>query len=403
MLSKLLIMAAGAAAKAEDYWLATLELSGYTVTPLDIAIGQDKSVYIVGQMISDDYLTGHAFIVKYAENGAVSWQLTLGLGDIEIGFQWAYGVAVGSDNNVYVAGRSESDGGGFVHSYTSSGSVRWKRVLDSGGFGIDSFQGIGIDASNNVYATGFGFDTELVIVKYNSSGVLQFQRELASAFNRGEGIYVDADGNSYIAGANNPGTWRPLFAKYNSSGVLQWQRVLATAGSSYFGVKAAVRNSSVYFTTTKPDAELLKYNTDGVLQWQRQLSTVSTRGITTDIYGNVYICGTNYIVKYDSSGNVQWQRQITNTSGYNSAKHYGRAVYVIGGSSAKAFVAKLPDDGSLTGTYGSFVYQAASLTSSAGTATSSTSSFVSFTTSSTDFAGALPVSTGTLTSTKVDI
>lgn len=408
MLSKLLVMAAGAAAE-EDYWLATFEQASYTVVPYDMAVGSDRSIYIVGQLTSGANF--RSFLIKYLEDGTVSWQRELGVGDIFVGgAQLAYSVTLDSSGNVYVVGQSTSDGGAFIHSYTANGTARWKRYLDSGGSGDDSFMGIAADNSGNVYAAGWAHlsSTGLVLAKYNSSGVLQFQKELGAGTDRGEGIASDGNGNFYVAGANVSGSdFRPLLVKYNSSGTVQWQRVTDVGVASCRAYNAAATSNSVYFATSKRESFLLKYDTSGNLLWQRTLtgwaSSTLEPGVAVDLGENAYLAVTSHFVKYNASGTLQWQREITGVGDYRAIKHLGKAIYVIGGNSAKGFIAKVPDDGSLTGTYGGFTYQAASLTSATGTATSSTSSLAASNTTATDATGAIPDNAGTLTSTKVDV
>ena len=82
------------------------------------------------------------------------------------------------------------------------------------------------------------------------------------------------------------------------------------------------------------------------------------------------------IVKWNSSGTVQWKRQIRNTS--TSDGMFGRGMHHSGDSlyfTARIFdssgygydfVGKIPDDGSLTGTYstsdfGNIVYESSSV------------------------------------------
>lgn len=405
MLSTLLLLAS-VAKPAEDYWMATLELSSYTIKPNDVAVAADKSVYITGTAISGSIF--HSFLVKYSETGALQWQRELGVGDVFAGgSQTAYGITLDSSQNVYVVGQSSSDSGAFIHSYTSSGIARWKRSL---GFGNDSFMGITTDSADNVYAVGWTTSSTLglLLAKYNSSGALQWQRNLGTGTDRGEGAGFDANGSIYTAGASVSGSFfRPLLTKYNSSGTLQWQRTLNVEASSTRAYNVAATENAAYFATTKTQSYITKYDTSGSLVWQQTFSGLTAGlyepGIALDSLENSYLCINRYIVKYNVNGSIVWQREITNTNDYSAIKHLGTSFYVVGVNNAKAFIAKLPDNGGLTGTYGSFTYQASSLTTSGGTATDTTSSLAATTPTLTDKASAVPDNAGTLTSTKVDV
>jgi hypothetical protein len=402
MLSKLLFLTA----QTVDYWFATYGGTGYTISPRDLYVAADDSIYVCGNYdgppISGQPVQ-NGFLLKYTATGSVSWQKTIGTGNIFTENNAAHSVVVGDDSNVYISGFATNNS--LVQSYTSAGNLRWQRTLNSGTLGGDRFNAIGKDGSNNVYASGSGAGSiQLTLAKYNSSGAIQFQLHLAAGANAAEGIACDSNGNCYITGASSDSNQTPIFVKYNSTGTLQWQRRLDILTSSFTGNKVAITSDAVYFVTTRSDAELLKYNLNGDLLWQRQLSTISgISGVDTDVFGNVYVCSSNYIAKYDSTGSLQWQRQIVNATSFTAIKHFKRTVYVVGRSGNNLFVAKVPDNGGLTGTYGTFTYQSSSLTSSAGAATSSIGTYTSSTTSSTDAAGTVPLGSLTLTSTKVDI
>ena len=95
---------------------------------------------------------------------------------------------------------------------------------------------IGIDGSGNVYGTatsntlGAGGGNSIMVFKYDTNGVLQWQRRANNTSNdAANAAAVDSSGNLYITGTTNPGaegSYDILVAKYNSSGVLQWQRNL---------------------------------------------------------------------------------------------------------------------------------------------------------------------------------
>lgn len=136
-------------------------------------------------------------------------------------------------------------------------------------------------------------------------------------------------------------------------------------------------------------------------------------GITTDSSDNIYITGIwdngpdldAFIVKYNSSGAIQWQRTLDggngNDYGYGVATDSSNNIYVTGrwhnGSDYDAFITKLPNDGSGTGTYGNFTYAEISLTDSAGSLTDSEGSSTDSAGSLTDAAGSLTDSAGSLT------
>jgi hypothetical protein len=163
--------------------------------------------------------------------------------------------------------------------------------------------------------------------------------------------------------------------------------------------------------------QLQKYSSSGTIQWQKRITGVGTSypsGITVDSLNNLYIVGRDTgsgttdlsIVKVNSSGSIQWARRLKST-GYDQgigiairgANLYVSGITDIGGNYA-ILLAKLPTDGSKTGTYlidgSSIVYESfgmssidTTLTDSSGTMTESAASLTSNTTAYADAAGSL--------------
>ena len=241
-----------------------------------------------------------------------------------------YSVAVDSSGNFYVTGSATSGGlVGFVAKYNSSGVVQWQRYF-SGGAGSSYGNSVAVDASGNVYISGVTNGSNRVI-KYNSSGVLQWARLLfEGANNVGTGVAVSSTGDVYSTGqAFNGSLWYVLTAKWNSSGTLQWQRKVTYGGSAFSRGIALDSSDNVYVCSqandgTRNNAALVKYNSSGALQWKTgQFDTGGSAavGVAVDSSSNAYVaCTTNdgasksMIIKFDSSGTLQWQRKTSSGS-----------------------------------------------------------------------------------------
>ncbi|MCA3302442.1 MAG: SBBP repeat-containing protein [Roseomonas sp.] len=225
---------------------------------------------------------------------------------------------------------------------------------------------------------------DVLIAKYDTSGTIQWQRVLGGVSNDiGFGIALDSSGNCYVAGrttSTGAGNNDVLIAKYDTSGTIQWQRVLG-GGINDEGYGIALDSSgncyvAGYTLSTgagAADVLIAKYDTSGTIQWQRVL------GGTNADYGQS--------IAVDSSGNCY-------VTGYTQS---------AGAGAADVLIAKLPGDGSKTGTYGAWIYQASSLTASTPSFTAATSSLTAATSTLTAATSSLTAATSTLTSTVTEL
>jgi uncharacterized delta-60 repeat protein len=392
-------------------WISLLNKPTWGTIGHGMALSSNEEVYLAGYTYSTDNV---GIVVKYASSGELQWQRLLS----DTSNIYAYGVAVDSNDNVCAVGE-DWNGKLFIVKYNSSGQIQWQRTLaGSGAVG----QGVAIDSNDDIYIIGDYTVSALrrvVVAKYNSNGVIQWQREISDAVGGvlAYSISTDSSNNIYISGATNAqgaGNYDALIAKYNSSGVIQWQRVLGGASVEYGRGIAVDTTSNIYVTGETQsqgaggvDLFIAKYNTSGTIQWQRLLGGIGTDAGYKVAVGDdgVYVTGrTNsegaggldaLIAKYNSSGTIQWQRLLGGTGGdggHGVALGQDEKIYFAGETAvnASAFIAKLPPDGSKTGTYNSLVYQTSTLTDQAATLTDQASTL-------TEAAGTMTEAAGTMT------
>lgn len=346
------------------------ELSGASIeNGFSIAVDSSSNVYVVGTITVSG--TSNMAVAKYNSAGTLQWQRQLGVpGSAD---SPGYAVAVDGSGNVYVGGSSDWDTGNanfVLAKYNSSGTLQWEVYF--GGSSVDEIYALAVDSSSNVYATGISAN-ELEIVKYDSSGTVLFQRRLYSAaVDRGYGVALDSSGNIYVVGSTAvSGTNDLLIAKYNNSGVIQWQQRLGDAGSD-IGYGIAVDSSANVYVTgvANNDLQIAKYNTSGTIQWQRNISSAG------------------------------------NDTGYGIAATNAGGIVVVGTSTASGtndiLIAKLPDDGSKTGTYTvggiSLTYAVSTLTDTAAGLTDAATTRGTGASTVTDSAGTLTSAASSLTS-----
>lgn len=228
-------------------------------------------------------------------------------------------------------------------------------------------------SSGDVFSAGFttGSSEDAVLVKRNSSGVLQWQRRLYGSYqDQAIGLALDSSGNSFISGVFSGAPVNKAYvAKYNSSGTLKWQRTLGhtlNVGGEKCAVDASgnvlVAGSVTVSTTTY--GFVAKYNTSGTIQWQRMYAGTGAyciaKGVGCDSSSNVYVLyadnsgGHANLVKYNSSGVLQWQRRLSPTAfGGANGLHVDSSgtcwitLHLTSGSYTAACLAKYNSSGTL--------------------------------------------------------
>jgi len=197
-------------------------------------------------------------------------------------------ITVDSSSNVIAVGQTDSTGAGnddvLIVQYDSSGNIQWQRTL--GGANNEEASTVAVDSSDNIYIGGEtqsagagGIDA--LLAKYNSSGTIQWQRVLGdTSTEECKGVAIDSSGNVYITGfsfSQGAGGQDFIIAKYNSSGTLQFQRTLG-GGNNDIGYGIAIDSSDNFYVVGHTndaggdrDFLLAKYNSSGTIQWQRAL------------------------------------------------------------------------------------------------------------------------------------
>jgi hypothetical protein len=230
-------------------------------------------------------------------------------------------IAIDASGNTYMCGyESGSADNCLIMKLNSSGVIQWQKKLV-----LSSMSGflIKLDSNRNVYVRC----SNNTIIKYNTSGTLQWQKQISSSSSFSS-MDVDSSGNIYLASYN-------AFMKLNSSGVIQYQYINndITATSFISAIKLDGNGNIYHFNTITNNGitgpMITKYNNSGVIQWQKRLDLSSlfgfTRTMTVDVNGNVYVVTDRIgeynsswstfvsqitVVKFDTSGAQLWAKQF---------------------------------------------------------------------------------------------
>lgn len=357
-----------------------------------VATDSGNNVYITGQTglaqltvynsngtlfgtVSNTTPSLDAFLVKYDSGGTAQWARKLSSVYNDIG----RGVAIDSAGGVVTTGTysganysiygqalslfSTQSVGAPIVKYNTNGAPQWTaRIAALASASVPTGYGIAKDTSGNTYVVGdsgtgavvtafssngvaFGTtlpnsgDVDAIIVKYDSSGIVQWVARIASTgTDRAYSVTTDSGGNLIVTGnysgvatafnsdgtafgttLSNSGLSDVFVIKYNPSGVVQWvARIASTAADSGWrittdtsdaihvtgnggtgAVITAFSSDGTSFANTLPnaggtDAFLVKYNSAGVVQWTARIASTASeagRGIATDSAENVYVAG----------------------------------------------------------------------------------------------------------------
>jgi len=248
---------------------------------------------------------------------------------------------------------------------------------------------IKVTASGRIYVTGYlnwgnvigYYDTRTICV--NSNGVLlwsnSFSREDFS-LDYPNDIHIDPLENIYITGysrkypqeSNQDG----MVLKYDSSGVLLWQRFFSSAGFTPDEGVCVVTDSKnnviigANYWNAQPsggsDFAIFKYDPSGKILWSETFdgpdhSADETEAILVSSADEIYLVGTTYsnfngydiaVLKYSDSGSLLWS-MIHNDSlnsvdiAYSIISDNDNNIYVGGLSSGKMLILKMKPNGTI--------------------------------------------------------
>lgn len=318
-----------------------------------------------------------AFLAKLDSNGTLLWLKSAGGSGSDI----AHGVAIDGEGNVGIAGEFQGTasfgthsvkaaglGDAFIAKYDAAGNNLW---VHSGGsttsFVGDPAKAIAVDGANNFYITGdytglATFDglsvtntgtsgSDIFVAKYNSAGAVQWLHHAGGpASDKGYGVGVDANGNSWVSGfaASGPGvvfdsiTLPPFgneyvfLAKYDPNGVVQYVKQYAAGTGQDIHV---LNNGCLYLNGGASkgsghefdDISLVYVDRGGFIcqfceaaalgcEPPTEIVATTVTSTTATISWNTVPGATAYTLQYRKAGTTRWKTKPSNRTSVKLSK-----------------------------------------------------------------------------------
>ena len=282
-----------------------------------------------------NYNTGSITLFRINSNGTLSgdWLITVtSSGNYGTGFNQT---GTDSNGNVYIVGYRGQSGtynkDGYIMKLNSSMEIQWQHTLGATGYyPIDEWYDLAFDSSDNIYCVGttrspgkhYGW-----IVKYNSSGTIQWQKKFGDGSQNLNfwSIHIDDDDDIYVLGDVDLYGKTPFWVKLNTSGAVQYQRALRESNN----------NANADWTRTMAMAGDALYivgrRYTGYVRHYGWIAKVPKAGIDTGTYDNKYTISEPSYTMSDTSFTTDVVSvaftiaEVTNKNTYNSTYNVSTA------------------------------------------------------------------------------
>lgn len=275
--------------------------------PYKIAVSKFGNVFVAGQSGNS------ALLIKYNQNGDSLWVKRFNHYNL---FNTEFvDIETDSTENIYCVSQSGNDI--ISTKFSSGGNLLWERSYNGTGNGLDEAYATCLDIYGNFYAAGQSkgadSDYDFIVISYDNSGALRWESRITSPQSDDDAaldIQADNAGNIYATGyidAAMSGS-NYLTVKYNSNGLILWQKEF-NSPSNKWDISESIAigpDYSVYITGRSgvppspfnPDYYTVKYTPNGTQVWAESYNGQPNengedipQGVLVDNNSNVYVSG----------------------------------------------------------------------------------------------------------------
>lgn len=224
-------------------------------TALDILPLTDGGFIIVGKK------GNRGWVLKVDSNKNAVWEKLFGSNKSEV-----INIELTSDGNYLVSGRKDDKA--WVGKFNTLGGELWQR---SYGQSFGSFRDMEKAPDGSFYALGNQNAVNLFLVKFNSAGNQQWQREISDpySYDYGNAVAALTDGGSVSVGTQNDLMNREdlFLVKHDANGNELWRKVSAFDFTTDLYAIGTADGGFLVWANLSGDVKLFKYNASGNLQW----------------------------------------------------------------------------------------------------------------------------------------
>ncbi len=308
------------------------------------------SAALVGFSLDERY-EPNAFIVKYANDGALLWTRYFNYPGSR--FTTARDLAIDSQDNIWVVGQAFFEALDFAQlailKYSPTGQLLWRRLYDGPSREARGTPSIALDRDDHAYIAtstpgravpGITSNSDFLLIKYSPSGERLWERRFdgpveGSDFPRCIAYdprgYILMGGNVDINPAPEEQSYALALLRYTLEGNMAgvWMNLpdddLYHRHFDYFnalvvGADGSIGGAATYFPPSRDgfvpngkDVTAARFDPDFNFQWLRAYNTVNDEAgafdVEMDIDGNVYTSGAAYL-QPDNPNVQRWEDAI---------------------------------------------------------------------------------------------
>lgn len=303
-----------------------------------VAVDSAGDIIIAG--VTDGDLDGpsagnaDAFVVKLGSDGSPVWTRQFGTTEND----YVYDVAVDSDDNILVAGYTSGVLGDssagladvFVTKFDSAGNRVWTHQFGSSD--QDYAYGVAVDSNDSILVVGYtggnlggpnAGGSDVFVRKIEADGTPDWTHQFGSgAADNAVAVALDSDDNILVAGytagnlgSPNAGGQDAFVTKINNGGAPVWTHQFGTSAGDYaYGVAVDSEDNVLIAGYTAGDLEgssagmedafVVKTDSAGSAVWMQQFGTSEwedAAGVAVDPDDRIVIVGSTYGLLGDAS------------------------------------------------------------------------------------------------------